>query len=1478
VSRIRARKLAPFFVAAIAVLGSLEPSHEASAQDQKPRPRLPAKPNPDAQPPKGATPKPLPIPIRKKGDAPPGDAKKGDAKKADRPAKPAKPPRATEPAKSSDEDLSMRWTGATPDDTIDLALRRAKGGGVDAVAGLLVAAAMHSDVAPERVPKAFADIGRGASFVADDARWLARLIGPRPPGKPWAGLAKSAPDAPLDRDGLVENLAILGPFQDTGGGGVNRREGPEAPGQLWGDAAADYSWGAFEVRWRRAIPDTVSARGIPLDLYISPRDESCTYLGTAVTVPAGGADTIVVNVASTGAIRLVWDGVSVGTSEELHTSMLLDRMSVAIEGAAQGTHLLGLKVCTSSVADHGRARLRFTDGKGAALALRTSSDLSSLVEYPSEAPPATAPAAKNAPPAAKAPGAPPQNAKPPQDAKPPQQKATPPSKSAPPKEAPKGGKAAPPKSAAAPGPVKAAAPAPKKPAARTWTSRRIPTALERAVQAGDDGRPGLAIVAAVARTLGGADHAQSPRAPGLLDRIARSGANSDQLAMAGWLSPFGSNKSGWLNQARALAKTEGDSGAEAFAQRVLVASSLAGAMSDWAVGAAHEEPLASSKDAAGQHLKAVVDMRSGGTGTSQATLEKLMAIDRTTKGGGGLSMWRDIQRAARGDADLQLKAAQRLASMGQPRDPAYVRAHLIEGPESVERAVAFAVRDQRSSGDLVAMGRELLRLGRVAWAREILSLAVYVGPNDAEAFAALAETLRSGSPRDGARAASDRAAADGALRRVLALRPGDARAKAEAVARSGRQNDEGRSGAPDEKWLAAPEAFLARKQAQPAKKGQVYSRQLHWVRAVTLHPDKRVSQLIHYAREIVIEPRTQAETYERDIPEEGDDTELLIARVHRKDGTVAEPEERGGGQRAFVRWPDLHEGDVVEVAVRQWSGPIGRRGDPPFYFIDYVGSNDANPVLYNEVVVDSPAAAPLAVEVLNGKADRATETREGDRVVSRYIWDNPPALPDEPFAPRSGEVLPLVVGSDYRSWEDFLVWYRGATRGFVEPDDQIRRLSAELTKGKKSRDEKVEALFDFVADDIRYVNYVSGEWWLPNRPQQLLARRQGDCDDKAMLLVSLLRAAGIEAQTVLVQTRHTAMPSIFSGQKAAVPMFDHGIAFLPGENGGKGRFLDATSPQSRMGVLPSMDARARALMVDGKGPPKIIETPPSSPADHGVSAEWTVSLEPTGAAAVTAVEQHRGDSAFELRMALSEADARGQWVERYLQARLPTVDIDPAKIDFDPKKGRLAFAARSAGVGRLEGDEIAVPLAGARTYTTSLAPLPPARRTLPVVLPPGLAPSQQRYRTTIVAPKGYRFAELPPGGKVDGGDLGRASLEVKPGAAANTVFVDLDVVIDKSTIPLAQYPAFRQMLQRIDALTHRVVRLVPDGTAPAAKTPTPEPKQAGPKKAAPLPPGIKLPPKPSVPAKPDAAKPLPPNPGTPPSKDTKKPAPAPKAP
>src|SRR5262249_14308343 len=102
------------------------------------------------------------------------------------------------------------------------------------------------------------------------------------------------------------------------------------------------------------------------------------------------------------------------------------------------------------------------------------------------------------------------------------------------------------------------------------------------------------------------------------------------------------------------------------------------------------------------------------------------------------------------------------------------------------------------------------------------------------------------------------------------------------------------------------------------------------------------------------------------------------------------------------------------------------------------------------------------------------------------------------------------------------------------------------------------------------------------------------------------------------------------------------------------------------------------------------------------------------------------------------------------------------------------------------------------------------KRTLPVVLPPRLAPGHESHTITIVAPPGYTFADLPPGGDEPGGEFGKAHLEFAKAAGKNEVIVKRSVTFDLSTIPVAKYAKWRSWLQRVDGLMHRMVRLVPD--------------------------------------------------------------------
>jgi len=1212
------------------------------------------------------------------------------------------------PATRADAGVAYRWTGATPDETIELSVRGALAAQPDALARLVLIASLadeatryKSQVALQRAATALS----GRALAEDralglQARWLAAML--------------RVGDPEVSTPGLLRRFALVGPFHDAGGG-LMRREGPERVDHDF--ARSDYSWGANHVRARETLPESATALGLPLGLYVSPRRESCTYLFSAVTAPAGP---LTVHVANAGSLRASWDGVDVLTDPTSHRALVVDRGAIHVPDAG-GEHLLQLKICNGAQPDTGRVRVHFTDARGAALKVVASSDLGTLQRL---------------------------------------WKRT------------RGGQAG--------------------------QARSADTPLGRVLEVGEGNDTDAVLGAAVVRTLGQADDAQSPRAPGLLDRVVAS-ARPDQLAMAGYVAPFVANQSGWLEQARRLASETGDDATAVFAARALVEVRLGAGHVELARATLAAAPLLGRGDAHRRWLAARTTARIGSGAIAYSALDALTSIVRDEGESTPLGVWRSIARLSeRARPELHLRAAQILErGNGYEGSRQVVAALRLRGVNAVRDHVRRRARSQSSNRSLVVAGETLLGAGAFRDARDVFALAHQLSPNRVAPILGL---LRARSAID-----PDDPVVGMLLARARELRPDDAGLAAEAQLRQDNA-EQGAGHEDDERFIAPASELLARAKASPAPAG-VFARSLHWRRVVRFHPDKRVSQLVHYAREIVIEPRSEGERYER-LPFTGRHTELLFARVHRVDGSVHDPDQQDASGPA-IRWPKLQRGDVVEVALRTWSpGPVGRRGDPPFYFIDYVGAVATHPVLYNEVIIDAPPDSPLSFDVVNGRPDRKLESTHEGRRVTRLIWDAPPSVADEPFAPRASETLPLVVGSIYRDWDAFLAWYRSAVAGFTVPDDQVRHLAAELTEGLTTREEKLSALFNFVADDIRYVNFVSGEWWLPNRPQHLLARRQGDCDDKAMLLISLLDVVGIEAKQMLLQTRQSAQPTVFSSS-IAVPLFDHGIVYLP--DGSSGRFLDATSPQQRLGALPSMDAGAPALIVD-KVSGGIQTIPGAAAADNSVNARWRLELDSDGGARLEADELHVGDSAFYLRTNLKQPDARAQWIERHLLNQwISSVTMD-SKVSFEPElegaAARVSYRATSRAFARREGRELVVSLAPVSSLTAQLAPL--RRRTLPVVLPPGLAPRQHELSVELVAPAGYRFAEPPPDRAEGAATAGSSSVRYERSRDRRRMSIKRRITFTTARINTTAYEAWRVWLQRTDAMFANGVRLRPE--------------------------------------------------------------------
>src|SRR5262249_21760269 len=129
-----------------------------------------------------------------------------------------------------------------------------------------------------------------------------------------------------------------------------------------------------------------------------------------------------------------------------------------------------------------------------------------------------------------------------------------------------------------------------------------------------------------------------------------------------------------------------------------------------------------------------------------------------------------------------------------------------------------------------------------------------------------------------------------------------------------------------------------------------------------------------------------------------------------------------------------------------------------------------------------------------------------------------------------------------------------------------------------SRTETIRRLVAALHKSVRYTGVEFDQAsLLPQFPSETLKRKYGDCKDKAALLVTMLRAAGIPADLAVLDTGPG--PDI-NVDLPGLGMFDHAIVYVPAAAGENELWIDATDDHARVGDLPLMDYGRWALVVN----------------------------------------------------------------------------------------------------------------------------------------------------------------------------------------------------------------------------------------------------------------------------------------------------------
>ncbi len=416
---------------------------------------------------------------------------------------------------------------------------------------------------------------------------------------------------------------------------------------------------------------------------------------------------------------------------------------------------------------------------------------------------------------------------------------------------------------------------------------------------------------------------------------------------------------------------------------------------------------------------------------------------------------------------------------------------------------------------------------------------------------------------------------------------------------------------------------------------------------------------------------------------------------------------------------------------------------------------DELPVRRAEIVFHVPAE--LGVQAWNRDPfgtglHMETERLRGGAANVRIWAENLPGVPVEPFGPpfsdlaaqamlvptvyRSGlEAVPLM-----KSWEatSELLFDHQYDRA-LKKDGAAQRQARALAKGTPR--EKAMALYRFVRDEIASEPADGVMVSEKATVDGVLARKTGEPAEKALLLLQMLRAAGLTARPVWAASRNRGEVDL---QVPNPAWFDRMLVAV--ELDGQRVYLDAADRTLAFGHLTPAIEGMTAVLPDRKKPETV--TLPVTPCDQNRRrATVALALDAEGVLAGKGTLELSGQHAWRrLGWRDSRDEERAAWQE-WLEQAFAGFAISALAVEesVDERSVRLSWAMAQPAEEAL-GDEAT--LAPSTPLGPTLQPftVPAAGRRSPVVFD---FADRDEVELTVSWPAGWRLETRPQPARLD---------------------------------------------------------------------------------------------------------------------------------
>lgn len=436
--------------------------------------------------------------------------------------------------------------------------------------------------------------------------------------------------------------------------------------------------------------------------------------------------------------------------------------------------------------------------------------------------------------------------------------------------------------------------------------------------------------------------------------------------------------------------------------------------------------------------------------------------------------------------------------------------------------------------------------------------------------------------------------------------------------------------------------------------------------------------------------------------------------------------------------PDIQVGDTLEVAFTiNGTNPI--YGDKRFAVFP---TNWGIEVDEAYIRIDTDADRPLYTR-LTGSDKSLEKQQTGGRIV--YTWQDKqlPEIKDEAQYPAWYDPYGKLEVSEFADWQQVVNWALPLYPLDIGIGKDLSALQQTLLKQTDSKQAYLQAVVEFVQNDIRYFGLEVGHnTHQPFTPDEVFARKYGDCKDKAYLMSVLLNKAGIEAYPALVSA---AERGGIERQWPSPGAFDHVITYVRLD--GKTYWIDGTQAQ-QFGEIDEVGQQyfQRALLVKPKAD-DLAKIPLPSQADSiEITDEHFAVKDYSAPVTLESKLTFKGKSAQYFRVMLSQNGKKAyqEHLENYYQRFFPTATLtDDLVIDNDVANNQVRIDAvfTISDFFHLAESQLELPLFG-----DSVSPyinLPEViQRKMPLAVEPGVQ-VQHRVQYSLPEQVNWKLDDTP---------------------------------------------------------------------------------------------------------------------------------------